>query len=160
MQEIQLTLFSSVRSEPLTHLLVSPIPLKRVRIAAVVFGPGSIDMLHELFLAPPGITFHIPPFEGPDEHFRLVQPRGMNRSKAGTPPIAMVDEVLFRCSGCMSGVAVLNQIDSLEITMTAAEILQRLDVMDSIFVTIANGSGPAGAPFYAAICTEFSAPCL
>jgi hypothetical protein len=84
----------------------------------------------------------------------------MNRSKAGTPPIAMVDEVLFRCSGCMSGVAVLNQIDSLEITMTAAEILQRLDVMDSIFVTIANGSGPAGAPFYAAICTEFSAPCL
>src|SRR5208337_2082079 len=110
--------------EPLAHLVIRPIPLKGMRIQAIVLRPGDVEVFHKLLPATPGITLQVTAAECPDEHFRLVQPRGVNRGKAGPPPAAMLGEVLVRRSRRVTGITVLNQEGSRKRTMAAAEIVQ------------------------------------
>src|SRR5262249_26320799 len=109
MQEIPAALFGRMFGEPLAHLVVGPVPREGMRVPAIVLRPGVLHMLEKLLLATPGSTLQIAPAESPNEQFRLIQPRGMDGRKAGSPPVPMRCEVLLRRCGRVTGIAVLNQ---------------------------------------------------
>jgi len=83
MQQIPAALFGSMLSESLAHPLVGPVPLKGMRVQAVILRPRDLHMLQKLLPATPGTTLQITPTEGPDEQFRLIQPGSMDGRKAG-----------------------------------------------------------------------------
>src|SRR5918996_552569 len=66
------------------------------------------------------------------EQFRLIEPRGMRRSEARPPPRVAV-EVAGGSGGGMSGVTVLDQKHATQVAVARAKLLQRLEVMLSIF---------------------------
>src|SRR5260370_17797759 len=68
-------LFLSMFCEPLAHLVIGPIPFKRVRVQAIVLRPGDVQMLQKLLSAAPGITLQLAPADCPTQHFRWIQPR-------------------------------------------------------------------------------------
>ena len=66
------------------------------------------------------------------EQFRLIEPRGMRGSEARPPPRVAV-EVAGGSGGGMSGVTVLDQKHATQVAVARAKLLQRLEVMLSIF---------------------------
>src|SRR5438094_10331844 len=102
MQEIAAGLCGSMFSEPLAHLVVGPMPLKGVGVAAVVLRPGGGEVFPELFPVAPGRALQVAPTEGADQQFRLVQPGSMRGRGPGSPPGALLGEVVLRR---LSGVA-------------------------------------------------------
>src|SRR5260370_19660025 len=115
--------------EPLTHLVIGPIPLKGMRVPLIILRPGDFQVLQKLLPTTPGITLQLAPAECPDEHFRLIQPRGVDRGKTGPPPAAMVREVLVRRGSGVTGIAILNPEAPCQKAMAAAKILQGLGVV-------------------------------
>src|SRR6476661_3392418 len=99
-------------SEPLTHLLIGPGPLKRVGVAVVVFGPGSQHMGLELFLALPRRPFQVVVLERMDEDFCLVQPGGVGGRIPRLPPAIAFGEIASRTGCYVARPAVLDQEDS------------------------------------------------
>src|SRR4051794_17664441 len=90
-------------------------------------------MLHELLAASPGCTFQIAQTERAVEHFCLIQPRSMDRSKAGPPPGPMIGEILLGSRSRVTGITVLNQETPLKMSMPATKILQGFGVMVRVF---------------------------
>src|SRR5438445_130159 len=109
MQEIPVDLSRGVSGKPLAHFLVGPVPRKRVCIEPVVLRPGGVDVAQELVPTMPRATLQIPLAEGADEQLRLVQPRGMDWRKAGTPPLPVARPIVCRSAGRMARIAVLDQ---------------------------------------------------
>src|SRR4051794_39618499 len=100
MQEIPaaLLLFMGVFREPSAHLLIGPVPVEGMRMKAVVFGPGIVEMLDEVLRRRPGCSFQVTRSERLDQQLGLVEPRCVSRSEAGTPPVPPLPEVIV-CQG-------------------------------------------------------------
>src|SRR5438552_954515 len=100
--------------EPLSHLLVGPVPLKRVGVALVVLRPRNMHMLDEILATGPRPTLQVVVGECFDEGFRLVQPRGMHRREAGPPPTLATRPIRRRVARCVAGISVLYQEHTLQ----------------------------------------------
>jgi hypothetical protein len=70
--------------------------------------------------------------EGVVKQFRLIEPGGMHWGEARPPP-RVATEVVGGSSGGMTGVTVLNQKHATQVAVMRTKLLQRLDVMLSIF---------------------------
>src|SRR5436190_24106792 len=111
-------------SEPLTHLLIGPGPLKRVGVAVVVFGPGGQHMGLELFLALPRGPFQVIVLERMNEDFCLVQPRGVGWRIPRFPPATTFGEIAPCAAGYVARPAVLDQKDAAQLLVLAAKQFQ------------------------------------
>jgi hypothetical protein len=120
--------------EPLTHFLISPRPIKRMGIEPVVLRPGSGHMLDELLPAIPGTSPQVAIAEGIDQQFRLVEPRGMDRRKAGAPPATAFGPVPVGIASGMTRVAILDQEHPFPVAMASPKLFQLPDVMLCIFM--------------------------
>src|SRR5580700_11061952 len=134
MQEIPADLFLGMFGKPLTHHVVCPVPLKRVSIEAVILRPRGSDVIQELFPATPRGAFQVSMAEGADEQFRLVQPRGVDRCKAGPPPTSAIGPVGCRIGRRVARVAVLDQKGPAQTTMPAVKSAQGPNVPLRIFL--------------------------
>src|SRR5204862_5025186 len=99
-----------------------------MRVESVILRPGDVDVIQELFAATPRGTLQVPVTERADEQFRLIQPRGVDRRKAGPPPTAAVRPVRCRIGRRVARVAILDQERPAQATMAAAKSSQRPDV--------------------------------
>src|SRR5207237_773718 len=119
--------------EPFPHLLVGPGPLKRVRVASVVFRSGPQHMLNQLLPSGPRATFEVMIPKRLDQQLCLVQPRGMDRREAGTPPTLASRPVFRRVAGRVAGVPILDQEYALQSPMPPAKGFQLPDVVVGVF---------------------------
>src|SRR6202035_3285125 len=134
MQEIPAALVRGVFGEPLTHHVVGPVPLKWMSIEAIVLRPGRVDVIQELFPATTRGTFQVTMAKRADEQFRLVQPRGMGRREAGTPPTSAVRPVRRRSGRGVARVAILDQEHPTQAAVPTAKRSQFSDVVVGIFL--------------------------
>src|SRR5262245_4661928 len=118
--------------EPLPHLLIGPRPFERVGVEAVVLRGAGQHLLDELFPTAPGASLQVAIPERPDQQLRLVQPRGVGRREAGTPPAPARRPVRFRVPRRVAGVAILDQEYPLQVPMPTAESPQLPNVVASI----------------------------
>jgi hypothetical protein len=136
MQEIPADLLLGVFGEPLTRHVIGPVPLKGMSIEAVILWPRGVDVLQELFSAPPRGAFQVTMAEGPDEQFRLVQPRGIGRRKARTPSISAARPVRRRRGCGVARVAILDQEHPAQAAVSAAKGPQFSNVALGIFLRL------------------------
>src|SRR5262249_197264 len=76
----------AVLGVPFAHPLVGPGPVEGVRVPPVVLMPGGHHLRDELLPRRPRPALEVAPAERPAQQFRLVQPRGVRRRQAGSPP--------------------------------------------------------------------------
>jgi len=131
-------------SEPLAHLVIGPVPLERMRVTFVVLRPSEFEVIEQLIPAGPGCSFQVATAECMDQQLGLVQPRGMGWREPGSPPTLRTRPVCCRRAGGMTGVAVLDQEHSFQITMSSTKGLQFLDVVIRIFLGLDCQFHPAG----------------
>src|SRR6266478_4751510 len=108
MQQIPADSLLSMFFEPNAHLLVGPCPFKRMGIQPVVLGFRITYVVHELLATAPRITLQVVKSKGAVQQFRLIEPRGMNRSETRSPPIVTLTEKRPGRSRRVAGVAVPN----------------------------------------------------
>jgi len=118
-----------VLGEPLPHFLIGPGPLKRVGVESVVFRGGSQHMFDQLFATDPGATFQVAVPKRPDQQLRLIQPGGMYRREARTPPTLALGPIRRRLARGVARIPVLNQEYPLQAPMAVAKCPQRLEVV-------------------------------
>jgi hypothetical protein len=122
----------SVLFVPFSHFLIRPCPLKRVGIKPVVFRPSVLYLGDELRTAGPRAPLQVAMCESVQQQFRLVQPRGMHRREATSPPAIAVVEVLLCRPSSVGRVVVVDQVDSAQVAMTPTEARQPVDVVLSV----------------------------
>ena len=124
-------------SKPLAHFLIGPSPFKWMSIELIVFGPSGFDVVDQISAAMPGATPQVMETEGIVEQFRLIEPRGMRWCQPRSPPRLPL-KVVFggRCG--MTGITVMNQKHTAQVLMALPKLLQRLEVMVSVFTRWAS----------------------
>ena len=104
-------------------------------------------MVDELFPTPPGPALQVMVPKRGYQQLRLVQPRGVHRREAGTPPVATVGPVLLRLPGRVAGVTVLNQKDPFESAVPMAKGLQLSNVMCGVLLGLHRHFHTAGVDY-------------
>jgi hypothetical protein len=125
-------------SKPLSHFLIGPGPFKRMGIQLIVLWPSGVDVVDQFLAAVPRAALQVTVTEGVIKQFRLIEPGGMHRGEAGPPPRVAI-EVVGGSSGGMTGVTVLNQKHTTQVAVMRPKLLQRLEVMLSIFTCWTGG---------------------
>jgi hypothetical protein len=118
-------------SKPLSHFLIGPSPFKRMSIERVVFWPGRFDMFDQRLATVPRAAFQIPVTEGIVEQFCLVEPGGVSRCEAGSPP-GLVFKIVGGGGGSMAGVTVLDQKYTRQRAVMVSKLPQGLKVMGGV----------------------------
>jgi len=101
-------------------------------------------VIKEFFPAAPRGSLQVPVSEGVDQQFRLVQPRGMDRRKAGPPPTTASRPVRCRSGRRVARVAILDQERPAQATMPTAKSSQGPDVALRILLGLDSQFHPAG----------------
>src|SRR5262249_36225893 len=99
---------------PAAHLLVLLSPFKRMRIELIVFRLRSSNVFHESLPTVPRASLQVVITKGAVQHFSLIEPRSMNRSKSRAPPSLAFMEELLRRRGRVTWITILNQVDAPE----------------------------------------------
>ena len=140
MSEIRATyLFLNIRNspcmfaEPLPHFMISPGPLDGLGISTIIFWPGRQYMVDKLVPALPRVPVQIMMPEIMNTDLRLVQPRGMCGSIAGTPPPGVLCPIAVCSTGGMAGITILNQEHALQLRMLLPPSGQCPAIMLSVF---------------------------
>ena len=116
--------------EPLLHLRDRPLPFKRMSVAAIVFRPSHRDVVDELVPVVPRPSVQVMAAERLQQHLRFVEPRGMRRRLPGMPLVPKLIQVVSGRPGCMSGIAVMDQVHPLQTPMAAVEVPQLTDIVN------------------------------
>ena len=120
-------------NKPSAHVLIGPSPFKRMGIEFVIFRPSRFDVVDQFLAAVPRATLQIVEAKGIVEQFRLIEPGGVHRCEARSPPRLLLEVVFGSCCG-MAGIAILNQKHTAQVPMVLSKLMQRLDVMVSVFI--------------------------
>src|SRR3954468_21007884 len=99
-------------------------------------------MLDELGPTPPRASLEVVVTERLDARLRLVQPRGIHRGEAGSPPAIAPRPVRRRGASRMAGVPILDQEHPLQVAMAAAECPQLPDVVHSVLAVLGRHLQP------------------
>jgi hypothetical protein len=79
------------------------------------------------------------------EQFRLIEPGGVHRCEARSPSRLLL-EVVFGSRCGMAGSAILNQKHTAQVPMVLSKLMQRLDVMVSVFIRRAGRFHASAVP--------------
>ena len=118
--------------KPPTHFLIGPGPFEGMGIEAIVLGPRRFDVVDQRLATRPRAAFQVAVAERVIEQLGLIEPRGVNRGEARPPP-RVVFEVSAGSRRRMTGIPILNQEDTVQVTMVVVKALQRVDVMSGVF---------------------------
>src|SRR5262249_53011587 len=116
-------------SEPATHLMVGPCPFNGVGVPMVAFRPRSRNMRLEFLLTRPGPWLQVIVFERMNQDLRLVEPRGVGRRIARSPPPVTPGKVALGCGGDVARPAILDQEDSSQLLVVLVVEFQFGEVM-------------------------------
>src|SRR5258708_7866233 len=103
-------------------------------IEPIVLGCRGTHMVHAFLSAAPGATFQVMELKSTIQQLRLIEPRSVNRSETRPPPAMTVLKEGSGCRGGVTGIAILDQINSVEPTMPASKRRQGLGVMKRVFL--------------------------
>jgi len=118
---------------PLPHLLTRPCPFEWMGVQPIVLRPGLPHVIDELGSTVPRSSLQVVVTECADQQLRFVEPRGVDRGEATSPPAGASRQVVPRLCGRMGRVVIVDQIDSAQVTMPMSECLQLLNVVLGAF---------------------------
>ena len=118
---------------PLPHLLTRPCPFEWMGVQPIVLRPGLPHVIDELGSTVPRSSLQVVVTECADQQLRFVEPRGVDRGEATSPPAGASRQVVPRLCGRMGRVVIVDQIDSAQVTMPMSECPQLLDVVLGAF---------------------------
>ena len=73
-------------SKPSTHVVIRPGPIERMGIELVIFRPSGLNMIDQRLTAIAGVALQVMVTERIIEQFGLIEPGGMDRCEARSPP--------------------------------------------------------------------------
>ena len=97
---------------PLPHLLTRPCPFEWMGVQPIVLRPGLPHVIDELGSTVPRSSLQVVVTECADQQLRFVEPRGVDRGEATSPPAGASRQVVPRLCGRMGRVVIVDQIDS------------------------------------------------
>ena len=118
---------------PLPHLLTRPCPFEWMGVQPIVLRPGLPHVIDKLGSTVPRSSLQVVVTECADQQLRFVEPRGVDRGEATSPPAGASRQVVPRLCGRMGRVVIVDQIDSAQVTMPMSECPQLLDVVLGAF---------------------------
>ena len=108
---------------PLPHLLTRPCPFEWMGVQPIVLRPGLPHVIDKLGSTVPRSSLQVVVTECADQQLRFVEPRGVDRGEATSPPAGASRQIAPRLCGRMGRVVIVDQIDSAQVTMPMSECL-------------------------------------
>ena len=113
---------------PLPHLLTRPCPFEWMGVQPIVLRPGLPHVIDELGSTVPRSSLQVVVTECADQQLRFVEPRGVDRGEATSPPAGASRQVLARLHGRMGRGVIVDQVDAAQVPMPMSERTQLPDV--------------------------------